>query len=48
LHFECERVPVGADTQTTIWNGDDPVESRRCDGRMKIMNLIRGGNLSPE
>jgi hypothetical protein len=48
FHFKREGISVRADVQATFWNRNDPVESGGGNGRVKIVDLIRGGNLSPE
>ena len=48
FHFESEGVSVRADDQAAVGNGDGPVESGGGNGRVKIVDLIRGGKLSPE
>ena len=48
LHLQREDAAIGTDCEAVLWDGNDPVESRRRDGRMKIVNLVCGGHRSPE
>jgi len=48
LHFQCEGVAIRTNRQTTLRNGNDPIESRRRNGGVKIVYLIGGDRRSPE
>src|ERR1700735_767976 len=48
FHFNRESVSVRADVQSPVRNWDDPAEAGGRNGRVKIVDLILGGNLSPE
>jgi hypothetical protein len=48
LHLKREGVPVGTNTQSTLWNRNHPVKSGRGNGRMKVVRLVSGDSLSPE
>lgn len=48
LHLKREGVPVGTDIQTMLGDGNDPVQSRRRNGRVKVVYLVSGDSLSPE
>ena len=48
LHFQREGVAIGTDRQAMLRNSNDPVESRRRNRRMKIVDLVCGNRRSPE
>src|SRR5713226_5753968 len=48
LHFQRKRVLVRTDRQATLQNRNDPVESRRRNGRVKIVYLVCRDRRSPE
>src|SRR6266852_7993496 len=48
LHFRRKRVLVRTDRQATLQNRNDPVESRRRNGRVKIVYLVCRDRRSPE
>jgi len=48
MHLQREGVPVGTDTQITVRNRNDPVESRWRNARVKVVYLVGGDSLSPK
>ena len=48
FHFKCESASVWTDVETAFRHRNDPVESGWRNGRVKIVDLIRGDSLSPE
>ena len=48
LHFQCQRVAIRTDCEATLQNRNDPVESRRRNGRVKIVYLVCRDRRSPE
>src|SRR5207302_9776456 len=48
LHFQRKSISIRSDGQTPLRNRNDPVKARRRNGRMKIVNLVRGDRRSPE